>query len=80
MVDVKTNLQSELTVNKLKVNNLNNIKQFTLTDTDGFISNTSTLSIDNNNNLKLFPAGNILLDNDVVLENKIQMIAQRFIH
>ena len=70
MTDVKTILQSELTVNKLKINNVNYSNQFTLTGQDGFLYNTSSLSLDNNNNLKLLPSGNILLDKDVVLENQ----------
>ena len=71
MTDAKINLQSELTVNKLKINNVNNSNQFTYTGSDGFIYNTSSLSLDTNNNLKLLPQGNILLDKDVVLENQV---------
>ena len=41
MLDVKTNLQSELIVNKLKVNNINNINEFVLTSSDGNLLNNS---------------------------------------
>lgn len=69
MLDVKTNLQSELTVNKLKINNVNNTNQFILTSGDGNLLNDSSLSIFNNN-LKLNPINNILLDSDMIIENK----------
>jgi len=69
MLDVKTNLQSELIVNKLKINNVNNINQFVLTSNDGNLLNNSSLSMINNN-LKLNPVNDILLDSDMILENK----------
>lgn len=69
MLDVKTNLQSDLTVNKLKINNVNNINEFVLTSNDGNLLNNSSLSIFNNN-LKLNPVNDILLDSDMILENR----------
>ena len=69
MLDVKTNLQSDLIVNKLKINNVNNINQFILTSNDGNLLNNSSLSMFNNN-LKLNPINDILLDSDMILENK----------
>ena len=69
MLDVKTNLQSELIVNKLKVNNVNNINEFVLTSSDGNLLNNSSLSIFNNN-LKLNPINDILFNSDMILENR----------
>ena len=69
MTDAKINLNSDLTVNKLKINNVSNVNQFVLTGSDGNILNNSSLSIFNND-LKLNPVNNVVLNSDMVLQNK----------
>ena len=69
MTDVKINLNSDVNVNKLKINNVLNVNQFVLTGTDGNLLNNSSLSM-YNNDLKLNPTNNVVLNSDMVLQNK----------
>jgi len=69
MTDVKINLNSDVNVNKLKINNVLNVNQFVLTGSDGNLLNNSSLSIFNND-LKLNPTNNVVLNSDMVLQNK----------
>jgi len=69
MTDVKINLNSDVNVNKLKINNVLNVNQFVLTGSDGNLLNNSSLSM-YNNDLKLNPTNNVVLNSDMVLQNK----------